>query len=81
METKGSIRGLDSEKGFSWTPHDEPIDSVYDDGGEVLRVVIELILEVPDDDERLFPRLACSQTSASDDTKEIVKFSLSIVVK
>lgn len=85
METKGP--SPDSDDGFSWTPHDEPMDSVYDDGGEVLGVVIEsstiLELEVPVDDERLFPRLACSQgdTSASDDRKEIFKFSLSLVVK
>lgn len=83
METKGSKLGLDSEDSFSWTLHDDSMHSVYDDGGEVLGVVIELsrILEVPDDDERLFPRLACSQTSASDDRKEIFKFSLSFVVK
>lgn len=81
METKGSIPGLDSENGFSWTPHDEPIDAVYDDGGEVLGVVIELILEVPDDDGTLIPRLDCSQTEASDDRKETVRFSLSIVGK
>ena len=82
-ETKGSKPGLDSNDSFSWTPHDGPIDSVYDDGGEVLGVAIELILEfeVSDDDERPFPRLACSQTSASGDRKEIFKFSLSIAVK
>ena len=80
MEKGGSKPELDSD-GFSWTPHDGPIDSVYDDGGEVLGVVIELILEVPDDDERSFLRLACSQTSASDDRKETVKLSLLIVVK
>lgn len=82
-ETKGSKPGLDLEDSFSWTPHDGPIDSVYEEGGEVLGVVIELILEldVPDDDEGLFPRLACSQTSASDIRKEIFNFSLSIVVK
>jgi len=77
METKGSKPGLDSEDSFSWTP-DWPIDSVYDDGGEV---VIELILAVPDDNGGLFPRLACSETSVSGDRKEIFKFSLSIVVK
>ena len=87
METKGSKAGPESEDRFSWTPHDGPVDSVYDDGGEVLGVVIELStileLEVPDDDERLFPRLACSQdeTSASDNREEIFKFSLSLVVK
>jgi hypothetical protein len=83
IETKGSKPGLDSEDSFSWTPHDGPMDSVYEDGGEILGVVIELStileLEVPDDDERLFPRLACSQ--ASDDRKEIFKFSLSLIVK
>lgn len=80
METKDSIPGLDSKDGFSCTSHDESIDSVYDDGGEVLGVLIELILEVPDDDGTLIPRLACSETSASD-RKETVKFSLSIVGK
>ena len=58
------------------------MDSEYDDGGEILRVVelsTILELEVPDDDERLFPRLACSQ--ASGDRKEVFKFSLSLVVK
>ena len=77
LETKGSKPGLDSEDSFSWTPH-RPMDSVYDEGGEVLGVVIVLILEAPDDDGELFPRLACSQTSASE---EIFKFSLSMVVK
>lgn len=85
METKDPKPGLDSENSFSWTSHDGSVGSVYDDGGEVLGVVIELStileLEVPDDDERLFSPLACSQTSASDDRKEIFKFSLSFVVK
>lgn len=87
MGRKGSKPGLDSEDSFSWTPHAGPMDSVYDDG-EVLGVVIELStileLEVPDadDDETIFPRLACSEgeTSASDDKGEVFEF-LSLVVK
>ena len=87
MEIKGSKPGLDSGNRSSWTSHDGPTDPVYDDGGDVLGVVIELStieLEVPDedDDKRLFPRLACSEgeTSASD-VRELFECSLSLVVK
>lgn len=87
MEIKGSKPGLDSGDSSSRTSHDGPMDPVYDDGGDALGVVIELStieLEVPDedDDERLFPRLACSEgeTSVSDD-RELFECSLSLVVK
>ena len=44
METQGLYLVWTRKVVFPGLRHDEPIDSVYDDGGEVLGIVMELIL-------------------------------------
>ena len=44
METQGLYLVWTRKVVFPGLQHDEPIDSVYDDGGEVLGIVMELIL-------------------------------------
>ena len=44
METQGLYLVWTRKVVFPGLQHDEPIDSVHDDGGEVLGIVMELIL-------------------------------------